>query len=98
MNSTYSADAIEVPRGLKAELRRIAPPRMWQLLREARLRGRLLRYRAIGRPRYYGETAKARARRVREGFFEKYCVGHGLDLGYGGDLLGKNCMRWDLEH
>jgi SAM-dependent methyltransferase len=35
---------------------------------------------------------------VREGFFEKYCVGRGLDIGYGGDLLMENCVGWDIEH
>ena len=39
----------------------------------------------LGRKRSRGETHKARARRAREGFFERYCRGHGLDVGYGGD-------------
>jgi SAM-dependent methyltransferase len=98
MNSTFSSDAIDVSRGLKSELRRLAPPRLWQVLREVRLNARLLKYRAIGRPQYCGETAKARGRRMREGFFKKYCVGRGLDIGYGGDLLSDNCVGWDLEH
>jgi SAM-dependent methyltransferase len=98
MNSTFLSDAIDVSHGLKSELRRIAPPRLWHLLREARTSARLLKYRAIGRPLYHGETAKARGRRMRESFFEKYCVGRGLDIGYGGDLLDDNCVEWDLEH
>lgn len=43
------------------------------------------------------ETFKARKRRIREGFFLKYCNGKGLDIGYGGDLLAPNCDGWDLE-
>lgn len=43
------------------------------------------------------ETAKAKVRRLREGFFVKYCQGRGLDIGYGGDLLTLNCEGWDLE-
>ena len=35
---------------------------------------------------------------MRDGFFEKYCLGRGLDIGYGGDLLSDNCMGWDVEH
>ena len=35
---------------------------------------------------------------MREGFFERYCVGRGLDIGYGGDLLSANCLGWDREH
>jgi SAM-dependent methyltransferase len=98
MNSTFSSDATVVTRGLKSELRRIAPPHLWHLLREVRLNARLLKYRAIGRPRYCGETEKARTRRMQEGFFAAYCAGDGLDIGYGGDLLSDNCVGWDLEH
>jgi len=98
MNCTFSSGAIDVSRGLKSELRQIAPPRLWLLLREVRRNARLLKYRAIGRPRYFGETSKARGRRMREDFFSKYCVGRGLDIGYGGDLLSDNCMGWDFEH
>ncbi len=43
-----------------------------------------------------GETSKAEPRRTKEGFFEKYCQGKGLDIGYGGDLLSKNCQGWDF--
>jgi len=35
-----------------------------------------------------GETSKAHDRRVREGFFEKFCQGKGIDLGVG--RLGAN--------
>jgi GT2 family glycosyltransferase/SAM-dependent methyltransferase len=56
------------------------------------------RYRALGRPARRGETSKARQRRIREGFFENYCRGAGLDIGYGGDLLCDNCRPWDYEH
>jgi SAM-dependent methyltransferase len=87
-----------VPRGLKSQLKRIAPSRLWLVLREVRSNARLVKYRAVGRAPYFGETAKARARRLREGFFEKYCIGDGLDIGYGGDLLSNNCIGWDREH
>lgn len=43
------------------------------------------------------ETSKAKKRRTEEGFFEKYCQGSGLDIGYGGDLLCPNCRGWDIE-
>ncbi len=56
------------------------------------------KYRTLGRPARQGESAKARARRLREGFFDKYCTGRGLDIGYGGDLLETNCTGWDFEH
>jgi SAM-dependent methyltransferase len=56
------------------------------------------RYRMLGRKTTRMETSKARGRRVREGFFERYCRGIGLDIGYGGDLLAPNCRPWDIEH
>lgn len=59
---------------------------------------RRIRYRLVGRPRKAGETAKARSRREREGFFDLYCRGRGLDIGFGGDLLSSNCTGWDFEH
>lgn len=55
-------------------------------------------YRIFGRKPVHGETAKAKSRRLKEGFFEKYCQGKGIDIGYGGDLLAENCQGWDFEH
>jgi len=83
--------------GFKHRIKQVAPPSLWQFLRDTRTRGRFLKYRALGRPVYAGESAKACARRLRDGFFEKYCVGRGLDIGYGGDLLCDNCVGWDVE-
>ncbi|MBR1646294.1 MAG: class I SAM-dependent methyltransferase [Selenomonadaceae bacterium] len=47
---------------------------------------------------YVGETAKSHDRRQREGFFDKYCNGEGLDIGYGADLIVPNCSGWDLRN
>ena len=52
----------------------------------------------LGRKRSYGETHKAKGRRAREGFFEKYCQGRGLDIGYGGDPIMPEARGWDFEH
>ena len=41
------------------------------------------------------ETTKVRTRREREGFFEKYCSGRGLDIGYGNDILLPTCSGWE---
>jgi len=54
-------------------------------------------YSLAGRPEKILESAKAKPRRIREEFFTRYCVGQGLDIGYGGDLLADNCRGWDLE-
>ena len=56
------------------------------------------KYKFVGRPLVQGETSKAKSRRIKEGFFEKYCQGYGLDIGYGGDVLCLNCKGWDFEH
>ena len=45
-----------------------------------------------------GETGKAHERRIREGFFEKYCIGQGLDIGCGNDPVVDGCCGWDLMH
>ncbi len=50
------------------------------------------------RPFSSGETSKAKSRREREGFFEKYCSGKGIDIGYGGDPVTSDCDVWDAEH
>jgi len=52
----------------------------------------------LGRRRRPGETMKAKGRRKDEEFFDKYCQGQGLDIGYGGDLIVKAARGWDFEH
>lgn len=56
------------------------------------------RFRLFRRPRLSRETSKARPRRLKEGFFEKYCQGRGLDVGYGGDPVVPSARGWDVEH
>jgi SAM-dependent methyltransferase len=51
----------------------------------------------FGRRTATTETTKARPRRSSEDFFEKYCLGQGLDVGYGGDLVSENATGWDIE-
>lgn len=43
------------------------------------------------------ETAKARERRLRERFFERYLRGHGVDVGCGDDPVTPDCVRWERE-
>ena len=51
----------------------------------------------VRRPIMVKETSRAKARRLNEGFFEKYFLGKGIDIGYGGDLVTPNCIGWDVE-
>jgi len=41
------------------------------------------------------ETAKAYARRLREGYFESVFVGQGIDIGCGDDPVIPDCLHWD---
>lgn len=47
---------------------------------------------------YVDETAKSHNRRVREGFFEKYCRGEGLDICYGANLIVPGCSGWEFRN
>lgn len=42
-----------------------------------------------------GEASKARARRLREGWFEKYIFDPGIDIGCGDDALNHTFRRFD---
>src|SRR2546421_2611378 len=42
------------------------------------------------------ETSKANSRRIAEGYFERYLVGHGIDIGCGDDPITADCACWDL--
>jgi SAM-dependent methyltransferase len=46
---------------------------------------------------YKTETRKALSRRIREGFFTKYCHGKGIDIGCGTDPLLDTVDCWDLS-
>ena len=41
------------------------------------------------------ETSKARPRRLREGTFDRYLTGRGIDIGCGDDPITPDCLRWD---
>ena len=58
----------------------------------------LLKYKYFGRKPKETETAKAKDRRHREDFFNKYCKGKGLDIGFGGDLIVPDALGFDIEH
>ena len=68
------------------------PAPLWRFLQRYAYR--------LGKEHYwYGpaETTKARPRRLREGFFDLYCKGTGLDIGHGGDPVVPEVRGWDLE-
>ncbi len=79
-------------------INKIAPRPVWKMgagiyhyyLKKKYLKGK--------RPVVHAETSKAKTRRIKEGFFEKYTQGRGLDIGYGGDLISPNAAGYDFEH
>jgi len=83
-----------IPQPIRARCRALANEALLIL----RLHFLRLWFRLFGLRRRAGETFKAKARRLQEGFFEKYCHGKGLDICYGGDLLAPNCKGWEWFH
>ncbi|MCK5493508.1 MAG: hypothetical protein KAJ14_10400, partial [Candidatus Omnitrophica bacterium] len=83
---------------MKKKLKTLLPAIVWKILQWLKKELLALRYKTMGRPFVPGETTKAHSRRVREGFFEKYCVGRGLDIGFGSDLITKDAKGYDFEN
>jgi len=83
---------------VRQRIRSILPVVAYNWLFSTYVEYKKIRYRVMGRVGVQGETTKARSRRLREGFFDRYCLGKGLDIGYGGDLLAANCIGYDFEH
>ncbi len=79
-------------------LNKMLPLRVLKWLPTLYYRINRYRFRVFARPVMTKETSKARARRLQEGFFEKFCTGQGLDVGYGGDLVVPNARGWDVEN
>ena len=79
-------------------MKAIVPGFLVQPLRCLRVGVLKIFYRIFGRPPTPAETSKARERRARELFFEKYCKGVGMDVGFGGDPVTPGCRGWDFEH
>lgn len=82
----------------KIIIKSVLPTPFWNLIRDFYHRILLKKYLIFGRPYRIGETTKIKKRRLKEGFFEKYCNGIGLDIGYGGDPVTPDCRKWDIEH
>lgn len=87
-----SAVANGTPLGqLKNLARPLIPAPIWFRLQTVAYR--------LGKKKYWygpGETSKAHPRRLREGFFDTYCRGQGLDIGQGGDPIVPGVRGWDL--
>ena len=73
------------------------PAPLFKPLKSAYFAVKKLQYLTLGRRFKPGDTSMAKPRRLKEGFFEKYCQGNGIDIGCGFDKLSDNCMAWDIE-
>ncbi len=82
---------------IKQFLRNILPNGAYKVLKTGNLRFKKYRYLIFGRKLVPAETSKAKPRRIKEAFFEKYCRGKGIDIGCGNDKLNANCIGWDFE-
>lgn len=83
---------------IKETLRKHLPGEMWKVLSWAKNKWLIFKYRNFGRPYCPGETTKAQSRREKEGFFDLFCTGMGLDVGFGGDPITNNVEGFDFEH
>jgi SAM-dependent methyltransferase len=83
---------------LREQIKHFTPKRIWSLLASIKTKYLAYKYLRGKRTRVKGETSKANLRRIREGFFTKYCIGKGLDIGFGGDLILLDAQGWDFEH
>ena len=83
---------------MKEKLKNFLHESIWNILQWGKKILLAFKYRFIGRPFVPGETTKAYSRRAREGFFEKYCEGKGLDIGFGSDLITEDAKGYDFEH
>jgi len=83
---------------MKEKLKSLLPKNIWKILQFLKKNLLAIKFKIVGRPFVPGETTKAHLRRVREGFFEKFCKGNGLDIGFGSDLVTKDAKGYDFEH
>ena len=83
---------------LKQKFKEILPLSVWSILQWGKKNWLVVKYRTIGRPHVNAETSKAKERRLKEDFFNLYCKGKGLDIGFGGDLITDTAKGFDFEH
>lgn len=79
-------------------LNKVLPTPVYNLLRRYYRAYLAKKYLKFGRSYVKAETTKAKPRRQKEGFYEKFINGKGLDIGYGGDPIAPDVQGWDFEH
>ncbi|MFA6597385.1 MAG: class I SAM-dependent methyltransferase [Ignavibacteriaceae bacterium] len=79
-------------------LKKYLPVKLWKFGADVKKNYYKWQYLRGKRPRIEAETSKAFQRREKEDFFKKYCMGRGLDIGFGGDLITPSAQGYDFEH
>ncbi|MCX6151802.1 MAG: class I SAM-dependent methyltransferase [Ignavibacteriales bacterium] len=79
-------------------LYKITPTPIWNIGRDIYHSYLKKKYLNGGRPFNPAETSKAKGRREKEKFFDLFCKGKGIDIGYGGDPIVQDVDVWDFEH
>lgn len=80
---------------LLLKIKKLVPEEVWKFgvgLKKNYYKWQYLRGK---RPKVATETSKALE---KENFFKKYCIGQGLDIGFGGDLITPPDQGFDFEH
>jgi len=83
---------------MKLFIKKALPGPFYQILKRVYYLFVKMKYLILGRVPVEAESSKAKPRRLREGFFDKYCQGRGLDIGFGGDIVHSSATGWDFEH
>ncbi len=81
-----------------SSVRKFTPQLIWNVLAGAKREYVKHKYLSGGRKEVKAESSKAYNRRAGENFFEKFCSGKGLDIGFGGDLIKPDAQGFDFEH
>ncbi len=95
--SNNHTNAWTVERALHATARAILPFALIKYITPIYYGLNKYRFRLVRRPYIPQVSTTCHARRLREGFFEKYCQGKGIDIGYGGDPVTPDVRGWDIE-
>lgn len=86
-----------IERAVHATARAILPFALIRLITPLYYGLNKYRFKIFRRPYIPQVSTTCYERRIREGFFEKYCQGKGIDIGYGGDPVTPTVRGWDIE-
>lgn len=95
--SGANSQSWSVERALHVAARAILPFAIVRLITPLYYGLNKYRFKIFSRPFIPQVSTTCRTRRVREGFFETYCQGKGIDIGHGGDPVTPTVHGWEIE-